>query len=93
MLQIPIDLANRSIVRSGRVAKEGLGLTKDIMIMTEGVLSLIFEMAVPRGPDLSASDVAADPFATSWDEVVRAPRAQSHQPTAGLDAPDNRPAA
>lgn len=91
-LQRPLDLASKSILRSGRVVKEAMSFTRDLLIVTEGVLTWVVALALP-GPGPSAGDVV-DPFASPWDEVMRAPRFADGEAGALLGASGpGRPAA
>jgi hypothetical protein len=93
-LLAPGEMASALILRSGSIASEAFGLVRDIVITTEGVLSWVTGLALRGGPDLYAADVAADPFASPWDDVVRTPRCHQRHPRgsvapAGVDlAPD-----
>jgi len=51
-----------------------VGVAKDIVIVTEGGLAWVAGGTLHGVRDVEAADVAPDPFADSWDEVVRAPR-------------------
>jgi hypothetical protein len=86
-LQVPLQLASKPILRA---ATGALGVAKDIVIVTEGVLAWVSGVTLRGVPDVYAADVAPDPFADSWDEVVRAPR----NPGGSLDVSSHtRPAA
>jgi hypothetical protein len=79
-LLAPGEMARALILRSGSIANEAFGLVRDIVITTEGVLSWVTGLALRSGPDLYAADIAADPFASPWDDVVRTPRCQERHP-------------
>jgi hypothetical protein len=66
-----------SLFRS--VANEVFGMAKDIAIMTEGALSWNTGFVLQGAPDAPAADVASDPLANQWDEVVRVPPSLHHQ--------------
>jgi hypothetical protein len=70
-MRVPIQLASKPFLRA---ANEAFGVAKDLVIVTEGVLAWVTGITLHGIPDVYAADVAPDPFADSWDDVVRAPR-------------------
>lgn len=71
---MPTILASKIILGPARLIEEGLGLTRDFVIISEGIVSWLMALTLGGGPGSSASEVASDPFGSAWDEVVRSPR-------------------
>lgn len=94
IVQLPAELASKWMRRSGSMANEAFGLARDIVIITEGALPCITGLTLRSGRDIYAADVASDPFAHPWDEVVRSPRSLQRHPNGGVDVScRGRPAA
>jgi hypothetical protein len=80
-LQVPAGLASKWILRSGSIPNEALGLARDIVLTSEGALAWIVGLTFRSRPDRYAAEVAPDPFASPWDEVVRSPQSRQRHPS------------
>ncbi len=75
LFHFPMNLASQSAGRAVLAATEGLGLLRDMVIMSEGVASWLTATAVSGGHE---TEDVADPLASPWDAVVRTPPALPH---------------
>lgn len=93
-LQLPLSLASKIVLGPGRLVQEGFSLTRDFVIITEGVLAWLTALTLGGELTSSASEVAGDPFARAWDEVMRSPRPLRHPYGESAEATgDTQPAA
>ena len=91
-MQSPIHVLGGAVVRSAAIASQSLVFARDALIVAEGLFTWI--SAVSAFPEWSASDVARDPLASPWDDIVRMPTSSAYAPGAGLVGPGhNQPAA